>query len=180
MHRRVRRRRRRNEARSGRRRLLLGEGFAVSLGWAGRCQSGLRGLRQWIRLRRCHWRKPRLTRHSSVQGASRTGSSAFGLPVRSHENPSPQPAGPQRPLDALPVFSFVRLVLSDITRSEDDPFFFLSVRTVALDPTRTEGRRVFQVRGLEVDLVVDDETRRRVLALEPLGVRFDAVDGYTL
>jgi hypothetical protein len=31
--------------------------------------------------------------------------------VRSPENPSPQPAGPQRPLDALPVFSFVRLVL---------------------------------------------------------------------
>ncbi|MCA3011641.1 MAG: hypothetical protein INH41_04485, partial [Myxococcaceae bacterium] len=45
-------------------------------------------------------------------GGPRTGSSAFGRPVRSPENPSPQPAGPRRPLDALPVFSFVRLVFS--------------------------------------------------------------------
>jgi hypothetical protein len=48
-------------------------------------------------------------RHSSVQGTPRAGSSALGLPVRGPENPSPQPGGPQRPLDALPVFSFILL-----------------------------------------------------------------------
>jgi hypothetical protein len=50
-------------------------------------------------------------RHLSVQGAPRAGSSSFGLPGRSPENPSPQAGGPPRPLDLLPVFSFVRLVL---------------------------------------------------------------------
>ncbi len=39
-------------------------------------------------------------------------------PNASPENPSPQPAGPQRPLDALPVFSFVRLVLRSHVEGE--------------------------------------------------------------
>ena len=38
--------------------------------------------------------------------------------MRSPENPSPQPAGPQRPLDALHVFSFVRLVLHGLAKAQ--------------------------------------------------------------
>lgn len=69
---------------------------------------------------------------------------------------------------------------SDITSSEDDRDYFLSVRKLALDPQKLAGRRVFQVRGLEVDLVVDAETRARIVALDPIGVRLDGLADYRL
>lgn len=82
-----------------------------------------------------------------------------------------------QPVDTIDAIDWSK---SDITASEDDRYYFLSVRNVALDPARVGARRVFQVRGLEVEQVVDGATEARIKALDPVGIRLEPLNEYRL